>query len=73
MGVLIRPAVGPLPQRRLDEALSLAVGLRSIGPREAMLNAQILAGCCEVARSEGCAVDLSEVVCVRLIEPSLNS
>ena len=55
-GVLIGVAVGPLAQRRLDEALSLAVGLRLVGPREAMTHTERFASGGEVLGSEGRAV-----------------
>lgn len=48
-GVLIRPAVGPLAQGRLNEPLGLAVGLGTVGPSEAVADAQINAGLAEVA------------------------
>jgi len=47
-GVLIDEAVGPLAQRRLDETLGLAVGLRSVGSSEAMFDLQLAAGLGEV-------------------------
>ena len=49
-------AVGPLTERRLDEAFSLAVGLRALGSREAMGDAELVADGPEVARAEGRAV-----------------
>ena len=36
--------VSPLAQRRLDEALGLAIGSRSIGPGEEVLEAELTAG-----------------------------
>src|SRR4029453_18514864 len=39
-GKTVRDAIGPFPQRRLDETLVLAVGLRAIGSSEAVLDAQ---------------------------------
>jgi len=40
--VLVRPAVGPLSQGGLDEAFGLAVGLRSVGSSELVLDASAL-------------------------------
>ena len=37
---LVDEVVGPLAQRRLDEAFGLAVGLRPVGAREAVSNLQ---------------------------------
>ena len=36
-GVVVRDAVGPFAQRRLDEALGLAIGLGPVGSGEAVL------------------------------------
>lgn len=33
VGGIVGAAIGPFAQRRLDEALDLAVGLRGVGPR----------------------------------------
>ena len=49
-------AVGPLAQRRLDEAFSLAISLRPVGSGELLGDAQFQAGCAEQRRSEGHAV-----------------
>src|SRR5690242_13857448 len=51
-GMLIGNAVGPFPQRRLDEALGFAVGLRPIGAREQMLQTQSAAGAGKYFRAE---------------------
>ena len=52
-GILIDEAVRPLAQRRLDETLGLAVGLRTVRPRKAMFDAQPTTGRGEVARAKG--------------------
>src|SRR3982751_2741116 len=41
--MLVRNAVGPLAQRRLNEALGLAIGLRSIRSPEEMFELQLTA------------------------------
>ena len=43
-GVIILGIVSPLPQRGLDEALSVAVGARGIGPGEDVFEPELLAG-----------------------------
>src|SRR4029078_12989863 len=51
-GMLIGNAAGPFPQRRLDEALGFAVGLRPIGAREQMLQSQSAPGAGKYFRAE---------------------
>ena len=41
---VVRASVSPLAGDGLDEAFGLAVGLRAIGTREEMADAQLLAG-----------------------------
>src|SRR3954463_8885806 len=53
---LIDEAVSPLPESRLNEALTLAIGLRPVGPREAVLDVQLPAGGGKVAGTERRAV-----------------
>ena len=55
-GVLVGPAVGPLAQGRLDEALGLAVGLWSVGAGELVRDAELGTGAGEVARAKRRAV-----------------
>ena len=57
IGVPVRTPVGPLTQCGLDEALGLAVGLRPIGPRELLRDAQLKA-----CFAEGCRVEYRAVV-----------
>ena len=56
IGCRIGDGVGPFAQRRLDEALGLAVGLRRIGPCRDVLEAEIAAGLGEGLRSVAGAV-----------------
>ena len=44
IGGVIGAGIGPLAGEGLDEALGLAIGLRTIGPGEAVANAELLAG-----------------------------
>ena len=55
-GVVVRDAVGPFSDCRLDEALGLAVGLRPVGSGEAVLDLQITACGGELLGAEGRAV-----------------
>ena len=55
-GVLVGEAIGPLAQRRLDEALRFSIGLGPVRPRKPMANAQLFARLCEVIGAEGGAV-----------------
>ena len=50
--VLVRPAIDPLTQCRLDEPLGLAIGLRPVRPGEVVSYAQRLAGRSELPRTE---------------------
>ena len=52
-GVLVGKAIGPLTQRRLDEALRFPIGLRPVRPRKPMADAQLLARLREVLGPEG--------------------
>src|SRR5207253_5826410 len=54
--MMVRDAVGPFAQRRLNEALGFAVGLRAIGAREAVVQAQLAAGGGEALRAKCRAV-----------------
>src|SRR5436190_9891887 len=55
-GVLVGVGIGPFAKRRLDEALSLAVGLRPVGSREAFGNAHFPTSLDEGSGTEGSAV-----------------
>src|SRR5688572_14203512 len=55
-GMAVRDAVGPFAKRRLDEALSLAVGLRPVGLGEAVPESQVAAGGREALGAERRAV-----------------
>ncbi len=55
-GMTVDDAVGPLAQRRLDEAFGLAVGLRTIGSRELVFESQAPTGVGEAFRAEGRAL-----------------
>ena len=50
---LIRSGISPFARDGLDEAFGLAVGLRTIGPREEMFEAELLTGGGEVAGAIG--------------------
>ena len=47
IGIRVRPARGPLPQERLDEALGFAIGARGVGAREFVAHAPAPAKRCE--------------------------
>src|SRR5208337_3115906 len=49
IGVEVMANVGPLAQRGLDEAFGFAVGARSVGTGEAVLNAELEAGGAELS------------------------
>ena len=49
LGVEVMTNVGPLAQGGLDKAFGLAVGARSVGTGEAVLDAELEAGGAEVA------------------------
>src|SRR5882672_12019791 len=55
-GMVVGNSVGPFAQGRLNESLGFAVGLRAIGPREGVFDAQAPAGVSKAPGSEGCAV-----------------
>src|SRR4030095_3719678 len=55
-GRVIRTLIGPFAQQRLDEALGLAIGARSIGPRSAMGQAERSTGRAKAPGSIGRAV-----------------
>src|SRR5579885_1089762 len=55
-GVLISAGVGPLLERGADEALSLSVGTRCVGPGEAVFDAEPLAHAGEQSRAVGRSV-----------------
>ena len=57
VGVVERPSVGPLVEEGPDHPFGLAVGLRSIGPRKPMTDAELVAG-----RREGEAAVAAAVV-----------
>lgn len=65
-GVLVDEALGPFAQHRLDEALGLAVGLRSVRSRELMADTQPHARLPEVPGPEG-----RTVIRLQLYRPSL--
>src|SRR5438876_9279732 len=51
-GMLVGDAIGPLAQCRLDEALGFAIGLRSVGTSEFVLELQPVTRGCEAFRAE---------------------
>src|SRR5262245_57739249 len=54
--MVVGNAVGPFAKRRLDKALGLPVGLRSVRSCEAVSDAQTLTGAGKRARVECCAI-----------------
>src|SRR6478735_517951 len=56
LGRGVGPAIRPFPQGRLDEPLGLAVGLRPVGPRELLFDAEFDARATKRERVEGWAV-----------------